>query len=93
MLTRKDKIDNFQSFIKSKNFGIDTYKTIYLFNQNALFSVQTVNLYGLLLKKLDKDIPNSFSDNQLVRIKQMVILDVLMKMEILIESTLALNEC
>lgn len=92
MLTRKDKIDNFQSFIKSKNFGIDTYKTIYLFNQNALFSVQTVNLYGLLLKKLDKDIPNSFSDNQLVRIKQMVILDVLMKMEILIESTLALIE-
>lgn len=93
MLTRKDKKDKFQSFIKSEHFGIDTFRTIYLFNQNALYCVQTIDLYGLLIKKLDnKDIPNNFKESHLVRIKQIVILDVLMKMEILIESTLALIE-
>ena len=90
MLTREDKIENFHSFIESEHFGIDTYKTIYLFNQNAHYSALTIDLYRDLIKRLDEKEPlANFTNDDLVRVNQTIMLDVLMKMQILIESALA----
>jgi hypothetical protein len=93
MLTRKEKIDNLQSFIESEHFGIETYKTIYLFNQNAHILGLSIDLYGHLVEKLDaKDFSISLTNDVLVRVKQVIILDVIMKVQILIEASLALIE-
>ena len=90
MLTRDQKIQNANSFIR-KSFGIDTYETINRFNINTHYSFLSIRLYGILIKRLDKgDIPNNLSKQDLLCVKQNIILDVIMKTEILIESTLVL---
>jgi len=94
VLSREEKVTNFDSFIKSKKFGIDTWMTIQLFKNNTHYILTTVELYGILIKRLDEgNIPNTFSSRNKVVVKQFILLDVIMKLEILIECILVLIHC
>jgi hypothetical protein len=43
------------SFVNSNKFGIDTWITIYHFALNTHNILLTIELYGVLIEKLDKD--------------------------------------
>lgn len=91
MLTREEKIKNAQTYIGSEKFGIDTFKTLYLFNTNVQYALLGIKLNGILQTKLDdKGITHNLTDDELLRVKHTMILDVIMKIEIIIESTLIL---
>lgn len=91
MLNRDEKIKQLDNFMRSKKFGIDTWMTIQLFKNNTHYILTTLKLYGVLIKRLDEgNIPNTLGPRDKVVVKQFIILDVIMKLEILIESTLVL---
>jgi len=91
MLTRQYKIDHALDFINSPNFGNDTFKTINLFNLNLHYALLSIDLNGIVRKKLDDgDIQSTLSGDDLLKVKQTMTLDVIMKIEILIERTLIL---
>ena len=79
------------SFINGKKFGIDTWTTIYHFGLNVLNIISSIELYGILIEKLDKNnLVSTHNAEDIIRIKQQIVLDVIMKTQILIESTLVL---
>lgn len=85
-------MNNYYSFIKSNKFGEDTWRTLHLFGYNITLSINTIELYLVLIKRLDEgdiDISSIPKDNQ-IRIRQHIYLDMIMKVEILIESTIVL---
>jgi hypothetical protein len=91
MLSREEKIKNFDNFLRSKKFGIDTLMTIYLFRNNTQYILSTLKLYQSLITQSDDGyISNNISQMDKVVVKQFILLDVIMKLEILIESTLIL---
>jgi hypothetical protein len=91
MLTLEEKNRQFMSFIKSEKFGLDTWTTLVLLNQNSHNILLTIQLYGIIVKRLDDgDIPNNFRSIDSVRIKQHIYMDVIMKIQILIETLLVL---
>jgi hypothetical protein len=91
MLTIGEKRNGYQSFIRSDKFGTNTWTTIQLFQLNRHNILLTVHLYGVLIKRLDEgDIPHNLPKAEVVRVKQHIFLDIIMKIEILIESTLVL---
>jgi hypothetical protein len=91
MLTLEEKNQQFMSFIKSEKFGLDTWTSLVLFNQNSHNILLTIQLYGIIIKRLDEgDIPNNFTSIESVRIKQHIYMDVIMKIQILIETLLVL---
>jgi hypothetical protein len=91
MLTRQYKIDHALDFINSSKFGNDTYKTITLFNLNLHYALLSIKLNGIVQKRLDDgDIQSTLSGDDILKVKQTMTLDVIMKIEILIESTLIL---
>ena len=78
-------------FISSSKFGIDTFRTIFLFRLNANTIISTVELYGHLIDKLETYGLLIDPDKiEIIRIKQQITLDSIMKIEILIESLLVL---
>jgi hypothetical protein len=78
-------------FINSNKFGIDTWTTIYLFDLNARNIILSIELYGVLIEKLDKDhLLGNYTTEDVIRIKQQIVLDVILKIQILIESSLVL---
>jgi hypothetical protein len=92
MLTRDQKLERYESFIRSKKFGEDTLRTVHLFGFNVVHSMNTIELYFVLIKRLnegDIKMSNATKGDQ-VRVMQHVYLDMIMKIEILIESTLVL---
>jgi len=91
MLNKEEKIAQFDDFMRSKKFGIDTWMTLQLFKNNTHYILTTLKLYGVLIKRLDEgNIPNNLGPRDKVVVKQFIILDVIMKLEILVESTLVL---
>jgi hypothetical protein len=64
-----------------------------LFEPNVYNICSTIEFYILLLKQLDQGgIPNNFDQYQLLQIKQHMVLDIIMKVEIMIESILVLAD-
>lgn len=91
MLTAAEKRRKCISFIESKDFGQETYNTLFLFNVNVSYIIQIVKLYDTLVHKLGtKDFPTEHSELQMLRIKQLVMLDAISRLEAAIESTLIL---
>ena len=93
MLQRDQKLKQFESFINSKNFGADTWRTLHLLAHNISHSINTLELYFVAIKRLnegDIKMSNATKFDQL-RVVQHVYLDMIMKLEILIESTLVLS--
>ena len=82
------------SFVGSEKFGMDTWTTLYHFGLNTQNIILTIELYGVLIEKLDTDnLLTNYNIDDMVRIKQHIILDVIMKTQILIESTFVLIHC
>jgi hypothetical protein len=52
MLTLQERKDNYQSYIKSAHFGIDTWRTLFIFQSNFESIKNTITLYLLLEKGL-----------------------------------------
>jgi hypothetical protein len=79
------------SFINSNKFGMDAWMTIAYFAQNVHNIISTIELYGILIEKLERDIlPRNYNAADVIRLKQQIVLDVILKTQILIESTFVL---
>jgi hypothetical protein len=79
------------SFINSSKFGADAWVTITNFAENAHNIILTIELYGILIEKLEKDnLLKNHKIGDVIRIKQQIVLDAILKTQILIESTLVL---
>ena len=79
------------SFINSNKFGVDAWITITFFAQNIHNIISTIELYGILIEKLEKDnLLKNYNAGDVIRLKQQIVLDVILKTQILIESTLVL---
>jgi hypothetical protein len=93
-LTPEEKVANFDSFISGPNFGGPAWQTIYLFNYNLLHMINLVELHFVLLDRMDNPDPNKRIDlsnldpMRIVTLKQITYLDILSKIQSLIESTL-----
>ena len=91
MKTKEEKEAEWEIFRDGDKFGKYTYTTIYVFHVNLNYTIRTIELYSILIKKLDEGlIKHSFDDSQLLRIKQHITLDCISKIMVLIESTLML---
>jgi hypothetical protein len=78
-------------FINSNKFGIHTWTTIFNFGINTHDIILTIQLYSTLFERLDKgDLLTNNNQQEISRIKQQFVLDAILKLEILIESTLVL---
>jgi hypothetical protein len=78
-------------FINSNKFGPDAWITIKLFAQNVHDNISAIELYGILIEKVDGDnLLSNYNARDALRIKQQIVLDVILKTQILIESTLVL---
>ena len=65
--------------------------TITDFAENAHNIILTIELYGILIEKLEKDnLLKNHKRGDVIRIKQQIVLDAILKTQILIESTLVL---
>lgn len=94
MKTRKEKIEEVKEYIE-KEIGIDAWTIITLFEINSLDLLNTISIN---LELIDKDdfikglslLTFKNQESDMIRIKQHLVLDVLMKIEIIIESFLVL---
>ena len=84
MITLAEKKERAYSFV-CEDFGILNYRTIFLFNQNSQNIISTIIHYGNLIEKVDE-----MMAGDVIRIKQQIILDAIIKTEILIEGLLVL---
>ncbi len=79
------------SFINSDKFGVDTWMTLTYFAQNSHDIMSTIELYGILIERLEKyNLLKSYNARDVIRLKQQIVLDVILKTQILIESTMVL---
>jgi hypothetical protein len=78
-----------KSFIESSKFGLDTWITIHALDENVKNMIMTITVYRKLIKKLDEGLFSiEFPPAQMLRIKQHIVLDMILKTEIIIESSL-----
>jgi hypothetical protein len=89
MLTEAERKAKCKSYIESNKFGLDTWITIHALDENVRNMIMTITLYSELMKKLDDGLfSNKFSPMQMLRIKQHIVLDMILKTEINMESSL-----
>ncbi len=91
-LTEKEKLEERESFLHSKNFGKHTFTTLLMFKVNSLGMLDNVILLGLVIDKLDdtKIFPHTFSKKRLVQSKQYLVLDGVVKLLTIIEGLFVL---
>lgn len=85
MLNKKQRIENFNNYIFSNNFGIRTWTTLFTYRENYNFICETINLYSKLLIQT-----NTQYNSHDIRIKQQICLDIISKLSVLIESLIIL---
>lgn len=89
MLSEAERKAKCKSFIESSKFGLDTWITIHALDENVKNMIMTITVYRKLIKKLDEGLfSNEFPPAQMLRIKQHIVLDMILKTEIIIESSL-----
>lgn len=49
------KKQDFLTFISKNDFGMDTWMTIHNFHINSINIINTIEIYGILITKLDTD--------------------------------------
>jgi hypothetical protein len=90
LLTLQERKDNWKNYIKSPRFGIDTWRTLFIFQSNFESIKNTITLYLLLEKGIvDGKLPSLNSLN-ILRVKQNIYVDITSKLSILIETTIVL---
>jgi hypothetical protein len=89
MLSEAERKAKCKSFIESSKFGLDTWITIHALDENVKNMIMTITVYRKLIKKLDEGLFSiEFPPAQMLRIKQHIVLDMILKTEIIIESSL-----
>ena len=89
MLTEKERKAQCEAFIKSNKFGLDTWVTIRALDENVKNMIHTINLYGMLIEELDTGLfADEFPAEKMLRIEQHIVLDMILKAEIIVESSL-----
>lgn len=90
MLSKTEKIKTCEEFIRN-TFGIEAFRTLYLFEENITSLFSLIDLYGIIIVGKKNLIPNSFSDREFLPIRQFLALDIILKLQVIIESTLVLS--
>jgi len=99
VMTPEERRANCKSYINGEKFGYDTWLTLTVFKQNVKNVEDTIYIYYSLLKRLDADEQflnkqlldkeiNKLPDQEMLRIKQLIVLDMILKAVIIVESSL-----
>lgn len=93
MLTEAEKLSKRDDFIKSEKFGSSVYLILMTFRLNVRGILSTIRVYGDLIEKLDDKsfIKHTMSDDEVIKIKQYVMLNVISWLMSLIESLFVLT--
>lgn len=80
-------------FIKNKlTYG--TYAVLMIFHENITRMTNLIELHIIFLKRIDSgDVKHTFPESELLRLKHLVMMDVLSKIMIMIESLMSLLDC
>jgi len=90
MKTREEKRNNSKTFIHNQ-VGDDNFRALFLFRLTSLNLIDTIIINGIFFEKLDEILKDeNLGEDNKIRIKQQMILDNMMKIEIIIESFLVL---
>jgi hypothetical protein len=82
MLSEAERKTKCKSFIESDKFGLDTWVTIHALDENVKNMILTITLYRKLIKKLHEGLfSNEFPPAQMLRIKQHIVLDMIVNTE------------
>jgi hypothetical protein len=89
MMTPDQRRANCESYIDSDEFGRDTWVTLTVFNENVNNVIVMMRLYHDLLRYLDQGfLPANLPQQPMLRIKQHIVLDLILKAQIIVESSL-----
>ena len=89
VMTPEERRANCESYIDSDEFGRDTWVTLTVFNENVNNVIVTMRLYYDLLRYLDQGfLPANLPQQPMLRIKQHIVLDLILKVQIIVESSL-----
>lgn len=90
MKIREEKRNNSKTFIHTQ-VGDDNFRTLFLFRLTSLHIINTIIINGIFFEKLDEILKDEKMDeDNKIRIRQQMILDNIMKIEIIVESFLVL---
>jgi hypothetical protein len=92
LLSTDGKARTFKTYIDSEKFGKATWTTIHIFGNNVVQGIDIIKLLFVLIDRIDRNdirITNA-SEDHLQRIKQQIYLEIILKLETLIEATLVL---
>lgn len=91
MLSEQERLQKWEAFRDSPSFGKHTWITLQLYNINMGHLIRTVELYWIVIRRLEKrDFKGDFDDSSLLRIEQLVALDSISRLQSGIEATLVL---
>src|SRR5688572_7428087 len=94
MMKRDEKIDQYQTYIKNA-IGENAYETIFIYRRNSRSMSLSLQLEIVLLKRLDYEDErridlSAFTDQDIIILKQMIIISIISKLQNLIESSIVL---
>lgn len=90
-MNRKEKALQYKDFIASEKFTNASYSVLKVFRENIDRMVNLAELHIIVLKRIESgDMKYDFSDPSILKMKQLVLVDMLCKIMIMIESLLAL---
>jgi hypothetical protein len=91
VLTEQEKINKWQEFMQSKEFGRETWIVLTLLGFNLINVIRTIELDNVVIKKVEtNEIKHTFNPRTKLRIQQHVMLDSLSKLLVVIETIFAL---
>ena len=91
-LSPQEKKAKCDSFVNSEKFGMATYATLHLFKTNINYAFITTKIYWGVIDKIDQYLGPDTSKQMRLRYQQQIALDIIIKTQTLIESTLVLVE-
>jgi len=91
-LSPQEKKDKSYSFVNSEKFGMATYATLHLFKTNINYALETTKFYWKVIDDIDQYVKAEATKQTRLRYQQHIALDIIIKVQTLIESTLVLVE-
>lgn len=91
-LSPQEKKDKSYSFVNSEKFGMATYATLHLFKTNINYALETTKFYWKVIDDIDQYVKADTPKQMRIRSQQHIALDIIIRVQTLIESTLVLVE-
>jgi len=90
-MNKEEKIRQYRDFISSEKFTKDSYGVLMVFRENTHRMINLAELHVIVLKRVESgDIRHNFPEPIILRIKQLILVDVLSKIMTMIENLLVL---